>query len=386
MKEQYRETDMVRNIVDIQFGVLSAQDMQQMSHAHVVSSELYSAPAVTRQPAPHGVLDLRMGTSQKDISCETCCKNLMDCTGHFGYLDLARPCFHVGYFKNTVHILQNICKICSHVLLKPKDKPGMCEQAKRITSYLQKKALYKRVNELCKKVTSCPCCGVHNGVVKRLPPLKIVHERFRNVKKGNPVLTHYFSQFDTALEYNKELESHLTSNIIEFLNPSQVLDLFEKGYLLKSDYEADSENITEVRLQKGRAAWSRKVFDLSDPRLPKHYSRPLTLKNEKIPYADLPLLCMNEQFSHPKDLILTRLLVPPNCIRPSVISELKSGTNEDDITVMLTEIMFLNNLIKKRSGGKVQSIQDSWEHLQLHAAFIINSEISVPMDLSMVSV
>ncbi|KAG0716245.1 Solute carrier family 35 member F5 [Chionoecetes opilio] len=57
---------------------------------------------------------------------------------------------------------------------------------------------------------------------------------------------------------------------------------FREGYLLKSDYEADSENITEVRLQKGRAAWSRKVFDLSAPRLPKHYSRPLALKKEKV--------------------------------------------------------------------------------------------------------
>ncbi|XP_050732253.1 DNA-directed RNA polymerase III subunit RPC1-like [Eriocheir sinensis] len=330
MKEQYRETDVVRNIVNIQFGVLSPQDMQQLSHVHVVSSELYSNAAATRQPAPHGVLDLMMGTSQKDTPCATCAKNLTDCTGHYGYLDLARPVFHVGYFKNTVHILQNICKTCAQVLLKPKDKPGLCEQAKHVTSYLQKKALYKRINELCKKVSLCPACGAINGVVKRLPPLKIIHERFRGVKKGDPVLTNYFAQFDTALEYNKELETHLNSSVIEFLNPSQVLDLFER-----------------------------------------------------IPYTELPLLCMNQEFSHPKDLILTRLLVPPNCIRPSVISELKSGTNEDDITVMLTEIIFLNNLINKRSAGKVQSIQDSWEHLQLHVAFIMNSEISVPMDLSM---
>ncbi|KAG0729609.1 hypothetical protein GWK47_000307 [Chionoecetes opilio] len=57
---------------------------------------------------------------------------------------------------------------------------------------------------------------------------------------------------------------------------------FREGYLLKSDYEADSENITEVRLQKGRAAWSRKVFDLSAPRLPKHYSRSLAFKKNKV--------------------------------------------------------------------------------------------------------
>ncbi|KAG0721411.1 hypothetical protein GWK47_006373 [Chionoecetes opilio] len=57
---------------------------------------------------------------------------------------------------------------------------------------------------------------------------------------------------------------------------------FREGCLLKSDYEADGENITAVRLQKGRAAWSRKVLDLSAPRLPKHYSRPLALKKEKV--------------------------------------------------------------------------------------------------------
>ncbi|KAG0726531.1 hypothetical protein GWK47_036339 [Chionoecetes opilio] len=57
---------------------------------------------------------------------------------------------------------------------------------------------------------------------------------------------------------------------------------FCECYLLKSDYKVDSENITEVRLQKGRAAWSRKVFDLSAPRLPKHYSRPLALKKKKV--------------------------------------------------------------------------------------------------------
>lgn len=330
MKEQYRQTDAVRNITDIQFGVLTAQDMQQLSHAHIVSSELYTNNATVRMPAQHGVLDRRMGISQKDVNCETCGKNLTDCVGHYGYLDLARPVFHVGYFKNTIHILQNICKNCGYVLLKPDVKQKMCEQAKRITSYLAKKAFYKSVNEKCKKMKMCINCQTRNGTVKKIPPLKIVHERFKTVKKGDPILTKFYSQFDTALEYNKELEGQMNNAAVEFMDPCKVRELFER-----------------------------------------------------IPLSDLPLLCMDQKFSHPKDLILTRLLVSPNCIRPSVISELKAGTNEDDITVMLTEIIFLNNLINKRSTGKIQSIQDAWEHLQLDVAFMINSEISVPIDISM---
>lgn len=56
---------------------------------------------------------------------------------------------------------------------------------------------------------------------------------------------------------------------------------------------------------------------------------------------------MNPESGKPADLILTRLLVPPLCIRPSVVSDLKSGTNEDDLTMKLTEIIFLNDVIKK---------------------------------------
>lgn len=46
------------------------------------------------------------GTSEKDRPCLTCGKNLADCLGHYGYLDLELPCFHVGYFKAIIGILQ----------------------------------------------------------------------------------------------------------------------------------------------------------------------------------------------------------------------------------------------------------------------------------------
>lgn len=67
----------------------------------------------------------------------------------------------------------------------------------------------------------------------------------------------------------------------------------------------------------------------------------------RIPQEDVVLLLMNPEAGKPADLILTRLLVPPLCIRPSVVSDLKSGTNEDDLTMKLTEIIFFNDVIKK---------------------------------------
>lgn len=51
------------------------------------------------------------GISNKDKTCDTCGKTLVDCVGHFGYLDLELPVFHTGYFKSTIAILQQICKV-----------------------------------------------------------------------------------------------------------------------------------------------------------------------------------------------------------------------------------------------------------------------------------
>lgn len=51
------------------------------------------------------------GTSEKDNNCETCGKGLADCVGHYGYIDLELPCFHIGYFRATIMVLQSICKV-----------------------------------------------------------------------------------------------------------------------------------------------------------------------------------------------------------------------------------------------------------------------------------
>ena len=51
------------------------------------------------------------GTSEKDKNCETCGQELATCIGHFGYIDLELPVFHVGYFRSCIVILQMICKV-----------------------------------------------------------------------------------------------------------------------------------------------------------------------------------------------------------------------------------------------------------------------------------
>uniref|UniRef100_A0A8C5HWX7 DNA-directed RNA polymerase subunit n=1 Tax=Gouania willdenowi TaxID=441366 RepID=A0A8C5HWX7_GOUWI len=314
------------------FGMKSAEQMRQQAHLQVVSKNLYSQDT-KHTPLPYGVLDHRMGTSEKDRPCLTCGKNLADCLGHYGYLDLELPCFHVGYFKAIIGILQMICKTCSSIMLTSEEKLLFMDHLKRPTlAYLQKRGLKKKISDKCRKRTICLSCGAFNGTVKKCGLLKIIHEKYKTNKKAvDPSVSEFMQSFDTAVEHNKLMEPLLT-RAQENLNPLVVLNIFKR-----------------------------------------------------IPLEDVPLLLMNPDAGKPADLIITRLLVPPLCIRPSVVSDLKSGTNEDDLTMKLTEIIFLNDVIKKHrmTGAKTQMIMEDWDFLQLQCALYINSELSgIPLNMA----
>ncbi|XP_069719344.1 DNA-directed RNA polymerase III subunit RPC1 isoform X3 [Phaenicophaeus curvirostris] len=332
VKEQFRETDVAKKISHICFGMKSPEQMRQQAHIQVVSKNLYSQDN-HHSPLQYGVLDHRMGTSEKDRPCETCGKNLADCLGHYGYIDLELPCFHVGYFKAVIGILQMICKTCCRIMLSVEEKKQFLDYLRRPgLTYLQKRGLKKKVSEKCRKKNTCPYCGAFNGTVKKCGLLKIIHEKYKTNKKVvDPVVSTFLQSFETAIEHNKEVEP-LLGRAQENLNPLVVLNLFKR-----------------------------------------------------IPAEDIPLLLMNPEAGKPSDLILTRVLVPPLCIRPSVVSDLKSGTNEDDLTMKLTEIIFLNDVIKKHriSGAKTQMIMEDWDFLQLQCALYINSELSgIPLNMA----
>ena len=91
-------------IAAIQFGTLTGAEMVLASTLQICSKELYRMPL--RLPAPYGVLDSRLGVSGKSESCATCSRKLQDCAGHFGFIKLELPVFHIGFLKATVELLQ----------------------------------------------------------------------------------------------------------------------------------------------------------------------------------------------------------------------------------------------------------------------------------------
>jgi DNA-directed RNA polymerase III subunit RPC1 len=164
---------------------------------------------------------------------------------------------------------------------------------------LQRANLAKQVNTACRKVLKCPYCTSLNGVVKKAGPLKITHERFRQ-KSTRDELEEFKKGFASAIKEQRELGG-LLSKAHEDIHPLRCLDLFRK-----------------------------------------------------ISAEDCELLGLKPDIGRPEDYIWQYISVPSPCIRPSVAQE--AATNEDDLTVKLSEIIYANQLISA-SLAKGQGVQ-----------------------------
>ncbi|KAH9853367.1 beta and beta-prime subunits of DNA dependent RNA-polymerase [Lenzites betulinus] len=304
----------------LQFTLLTNQDTVKLAEFEVTHRDLYTP--TDRLPVKNGVLDRRLGTTEKSAFCETCGLNSVDCVGHYAYIKLVVPVFHIGYFKHTIGILQCICKTCARVLLEEPDRRSYLKRFRRPNlENLQRMSLVKAVNALARKTVYCPYCSSTNGTVKKAGALKIIHDKFR-AKKTAEEMEKWKRTFAPAVEAQKELGMYLNKAVHEDLNPLKVLDLFKR---------------------------------ISD--------------------EDCELLGLRPDYGRPEQYIWQYISVPPVAIRPSVAQD--GASNEDDLTVKLTEIVFSNALIKQglAKGAPTAQFMEQWEFLQLSVAMYINSEL-----------
>lgn len=242
---------------------------------------------------PHGLLDIRLGISEKNKLCGTCSQKLTDCPGHCGYIKLALPIFHIGYFKHTLTLLQILCKKCARLLIPSselREKWLNYYRTNKKLDIIQRENIFKVVVKECKKQKLCIECSYKNGNVKK-NALKILNE-------------------------NGEESGEIS--------PIDALNLFSR--VLPEDEE---------------------------------------------------ILGMGGEGCKSERLILSHVLVPPVCIRPSV--QVSQGvSNEDDLTVKLQELINLNLLIKATldEGKPLSKVASEWEYMQAIAAQYINSEAS----------
>lgn len=348
-KEQYKANRAGMKIDKLSFAVSDQIHLRRQSLIQCTNKRFYEDASLNQtnfqQPgpkiggkakiAPFGVLDLALGTSTTANACSTCNQRLANCIGHFGHIELPFPCYHTGYFRFILLTLSSICKRCARLLL-PIDKRAeyLAKVNKAKRSYLERKNIHEQIVKLCKKQKCCPHCKAFNGQVKKAGCYKILSQTMpirpksvRATAANTKEFCKQMSSFKSIIDANPELEELLEKQTHEMLDPISVVSLFRR-----------------------------------------------------IPDRDIPFLLISD--SRPEDLILTRLPVPPSCIRPTVVSD--ENTNEDDLTILLSETNLLADVIeKRRSTGAIPSlIVEAWDFLQLEIALYINSETSgIPIQM-----
>ncbi|KAI9598262.1 hypothetical protein BDF19DRAFT_493732 [Syncephalis fuscata] len=234
----------LKRVNRIQFGLLSPDEIKAMSVAKVDVPELTDETG--QRPRIGGLMDPRMGTIDRNLKCQTCGEGMVECCGHFGHIELAKPVYHVGFLTKVKKILECVCFYCSK--LKVDESNPRFVLAMRIRD---PKARLKAVWELCKVKTICEqddeqedeeqteeaededmLSGKmkkhrHGGCGRRQPTLrkeglKLLATQRTNSKEQNPADTKQLVKPEHSLQIFKRISDEDVESMVLPVPPPQV--------------------------------------------------------------------------------------------------------------------------------------------------------------------
>ena len=144
-----KKNDDIKHIDEIHLTVFKNDDIRDYSAVKREDHGIYLAESYENsEPKRGGLVDTRLGITDKSLDCSTCGQNDRDCPGHFGHTDLTSPVFHIAYFPRVKQILNCIC-LRSSKLLAHKFKNELAAIHKNFKS---SKTIFSEVLKLCSKV------------------------------------------------------------------------------------------------------------------------------------------------------------------------------------------------------------------------------------------
>ena len=134
-----------KTIKSVQFSILSPDEIRNRSVVEITKHETYDKDV----PVVKGLFDIRMGSTEMGAICGTCNQDNINCPGHFGHLELARPVYHYHLIDYVPKILSCVCLNCSKLLFNKDDD--------LVKNILKKspKLRYKEFYTLSQKIKRC---------------------------------------------------------------------------------------------------------------------------------------------------------------------------------------------------------------------------------------
>ncbi|MCJ1438509.1 DNA-directed RNA polymerase II subunit rpb1 [Xylographa pallens] len=309
----------LRSIQEVQFGLLSPEEIKNMSVVHVEYPETMDDQKM--RPREKGLNDPKLGSIDRSIKCATCDENMSECPGHFGHIELATPVFHIGFMSKTKKLLEMVCHNCGKILVD-ESNPEFADALR----YRDAKRRFEAIWRLCKSKLVCESMpiGDDNGIEKSKEP------KHDHGGCGN-------------------------------LQPEVRRDGLSLMGTWKPQKGDDDNEGQQPEKKKITPAMALNIF--------RHISA-----------QDVKKMGLSNDYARPEWLIITVLPVPPPPVRPSISVD---GTGqgmrgEDDLTYKLAEIIRANQSVRRceAEGAPAHVVNEHENLLQFHVATYMDNDIA----------
>ncbi|CAG8507263.1 425_t:CDS:2 [Diversispora eburnea] len=321
----------LRRVKYVQFGILSPEEIKQMSIAQIEHPETMDESG--HRPKQGGLLDPRMGTIDRNFKCQTCGEGMSECPGHFGHIELCKPVFHIGFLPKVKKILECICINCSKLKTDDVSSRKIRDPKRRL----------KAVWDICKSKMTC-----ERG-----------EDSEQDADKGSD-----YDEFHSSQKHSDK-------------KTDEELGLIRK----KKPHGGCGHKQPTVRKDGLKLYVNYKSKDNEDQSA-QDTRKPLTpaevyLIFKKISPQDLRDMGLNAEYARPDWMIITILPVPPPPVRPSIQMD-GTSRGEDDLTHKLSDILKANQNVKRyEADGHPPHVVNEFEALlQFHCATYMDNEMA----------
>jgi DNA-directed RNA polymerase subunit A' len=386
-------TGIIKKIAQINFGLLSPENIRKMSVTKIVTPDTYDEDGY---PIEAGLMDPRLGVIDPGLRCRSCGSKGGDCQGHFGHINLARPVIHVG-FADTIHkILRSTCSSCGKVLLTDSEKDFYMGKIKaRLQNEESITDIIKDIYTLARR-DDCPHC--HQEAEIRKNAEFMIQSSEEILEEMGPVLeAESKKNIKDQVQKLVELEEKRVASVkVDDMEPNgeitAIKEFTEELIKIVKDLKAKNEEaaqelqeMVEPIYQEAKRSQQRTMQE--DIKIDKPVSlvegnyklTPSEVREwlEKIPEEDYYLVGINPDIAKPEWMVLTVLPVPPVTVRPSITLE-TGERSEDDLTHKLVDILRINQRLKENmeAGAPQLIVEDLWELLQYHVTTYFDNEAS----------
>ena len=310
----------LRTIQEVQFGLLSPEEIKAMSVVHIEYPETMDEQR--QGPREKGLSDPKLGTIDKASVCATCFEGERDCPGHFGHIELASPVFHVGFVNKIKKLLETVCHNCGKILLDESNPQFAAAAATR-----DPKRRFDKLHKLCKPRMIC--------------------------------------EADPPEDPNEDIPQKDLKRPSHGGCGNQQPEIRKEGLRLMGTWKIrKSEEEEDRRQPEKRAITPEETLNIF----------------RRISVEDIAKLGLSNDYARPEWMLVTVLPVPPPQVRPSIVvnGAGQGPRGEDDLTYKLGDIIRANaNVRRCNLEGSPLHVKSEFEQLlQFHVATYMDNDIA----------